>query len=157
LDAAYRIRQKIPGFQLLVAGAGPQQEQIEEAARRNPWIHYLGPLQDRKKAVALVLADVMLNPGLVGLGILDSFTSGTPMFTTDCGLHSPEISYLSSGSNGVMTRNDVNVYADAVADALLEPEAIARLSKGALSSAPKYTIENMADRIRMGICACLSS
>lgn len=157
LDAAYRIRERIPAFQLLVVGAGPEQQQIEAAAIRCPWIHYLGPLQDRDKAVALVLADVMLNPGLVGLGILDSFTSGTPMFTTDCGLHSPEISYLSSGANGVMTRNDVEAYAGAVIDALREPEAIARLSRGALSSAPHYTIENMADRIRIGICSCLAS
>lgn len=157
LDAAFRIRGKIPGFQLLVVGAGPEQELIESAARQYPWIHYLGPLQDQSKAVALVLADVMLNPGLVGLGILDSFASGTPMFTTDCGLHSPEISYLSSGTNGVMTSNDVNTYADAVIDVLQEPEAIARLSKGALSSAPRYTVDNMANRIRMGICACLST
>lgn len=157
IDAAQRIRQRIPGFQLLIVGAGPEQEQIEAAAKRLSWIRYLGPLQDKMKAEVLVLADVMLNPGLVGLGILDSFTSGTPMFTTDCGLHSPEISYLSSGNNGVMTRNDVNAYANAVVDALLEPEAIARLSKGALSSAPRYTVENMADRIRRGICACLAS
>lgn len=157
LDAAHKIHEKIDGFQLLIVGAGPEQEQIESAAKQYPWIHYLGPLQDRKKAVALVLADVILNPGLVGLGILDSFTSGTPMFTTDCGLHSPEISYLSSGKNGVMTNNDVTTYANTVIDVLSEPQAIAKLSKGALSSATRYTVENMADRIRMGICACLSS
>ncbi len=156
LGAALRIRERIPGFQLLVVGAGPEQELIENAARQYPWIHYMGPLQDQSKAVALVLADVMLNPGLVGLGILDSFASGTPMFTTDCGLHSPEISYLSSGTNGVMTSNDIDIYANAVVNVLQEPDAIAKLSKGALSSAPRYTVDNMADRIRMGICACLS-
>jgi glycosyltransferase involved in cell wall biosynthesis len=113
-------------------------------------------LQDKNKAVALVLADVMLNPGLVGLGILDSFASGTPMFTTDCGLHSPEISYMKPGKNGVITRNDVNDYANTVVSVLQQPEAIARLSNGALSSAPRYTVENMAERILNGICSCLS-
>ncbi|MES2932317.1 MAG: glycosyltransferase [Pseudomonadota bacterium] len=157
LEAALRIRQKIPDFQLLIVGAGSEEEQIQAAANTHSWIHYLGPLQDQRKAEVLVLADVMLNPGLVGLGILDSFTSGTPMFTTDCGIHSPEISYLASGTNGVMTSNDVDAYADTVAGVLMQPEAIARLSKGALSSAPRYTVENMADRIRKGICACLSS
>jgi glycosyltransferase involved in cell wall biosynthesis len=157
LDAAYRIREKIPNFQLLVVGAGPDQEIIENAAAQHSWIHYLGPLQDKNKAVALVLADVMLNPGLVGLGILDSFASGTPMFTTDCGLHSPEISYMTPGKNGVITRDDVNDYADTVVSVLQQPEAIARLSRGALSSAPRYTVENMAERILNGICSCLSA
>lgn len=156
LDAAYRIREKIPDFQLLVVGAGPDQGVIENAAAEHAWIHYLGPLQAKNKAVALVLADVMLNPGLVGLGILDSFASGTPMFTTDCGLHSPEISYMTPGKNGVITRDDVNDYADTVVSVLQQPEAIARLSNGALSSASRYTVENMAERILNGICSCLS-
>ncbi|HEY8101123.1 MAG TPA: glycosyltransferase, partial [Burkholderiaceae bacterium] len=157
LDAAYRIREKIPDFQLLVVGAGPDQVIIENAAAQHSWIHYLGPLQSKSKAVALVLADVMLNPGLVGLGILDSFASGTPMFTTDCGLHSPEISYMTPGKNGIITHDNVNDYADTVVSVLQQPETIARLSNGALSSAPRYTVENMAERILNGICSCLSS
>lgn len=157
LDAAFKIRQRIPDFQLLVAGAGPEEMQIVEAARAHPWIHYLGPVQEKNKAVALVLADVILNPGLVGLGILDSFASGTPMFTTDCGLHSPEISYLSSGHNGVMTDNDVDIFANTVSDALQRPEILLTLRKGALSSAPHYTISNMVNRTQSGIRACLSS
>jgi glycosyltransferase involved in cell wall biosynthesis len=157
LNAAYRIREQIPNFQLLVVGAGPDQVVIENAAAEHSWIHYLGPLQDKNKAVALVLADVMLNPGLVGLGILDSFASGTPMFTTDCGLHSPEISYMTPGKNGIITRDDVNDYADTVVSVLKQPEAIARLSNGALLSAPRYTVENMAERILNGICSCLSA
>lgn len=157
LDAAIKIRRRMPDFQLLVAGAGPEQTQIEVATHTHPWIHYLGPLQDGGKAVALVLADVILNPGLVGLGILDSFASGTPMFTTDCGLHSPEICYLRSGQNGVMTVNDLDAYAEAVGDALRQPETLLALSKGALSSAPHYTIRNMVSRTERGIRACLTS
>lgn len=157
LDAAFKIRQRIPDFQLLVAGAGPEQEQIELAARHYPWIHYLGPVKAREKAVALVLADVILNPGLVGLGILDSFASGTPMFTTDCGLHSPEISYLTSGKNGVMTSDDVDVYADTVGKTLGQPDTLSSLSKGARMSAPHYTISNMVDLTRNGIRSCLAT
>jgi glycosyltransferase involved in cell wall biosynthesis len=157
LEAAFLIREKIPDFQLLVVGAGPDQDIIENAAALHSWIHYLGPLQAQNKAVALVLADVMLNPGLVGLGILDSFASGTPMFTTDCGLHSPEISYMTPGKNGVITPDNVKDYADTVINVLQQPELIEKLSNGALSSAPRYTVENMAERILNGICSCLST
>lgn len=157
LDAAVKIRQRVPDFQLLIAGAGPEQMQIEIAAQQYSWIHYLGPVQGKQKALALVLADVILNPGLVGLGILDGFASGTPMFTTDCGLHSPEISYLASGQNGVMTENNVDAYVDAVCQALQHPDTLSVLRKGALSSAPRYTIGNMVNLYQQGIRACLST
>jgi len=99
----------------------------------------------------------MLNPGLVGLGILDSFASGTQMFTTDCGLHSPEISYLESGKNGVMTANDIHAYADAISAVLADSGALEKLRSGALAIAPRYTIENMAERICGGIISCMAS
>jgi glycosyltransferase involved in cell wall biosynthesis len=155
LDAAEAIRRRVPDFQLLVVGAGPDQAMMEDAAARHPWIHYVGPLQGKRKAEMLVLADVMLNPGLVGLGILDSFVSGTPMFTTDCGLHSPEISYMVNGRNGVMTDDDLGLYVDAITAVLQDPVQLARLKRGALASAARYTIENMANRLRNGILSCL--
>lgn len=157
LDAARRIRARVPGFQLLVVGAGADQGMIEDAAREHRWIRYLGPLHGREKANVLALADVMLNPGLVGLGILDSFVSGSPMFTTDCGLHSPEISYMVSGQNGVMTDDDVIAYSGAVIATLNDPAALEKLKQGALATAPRYTVENMANRLCNGIMACIAS
>jgi glycosyltransferase involved in cell wall biosynthesis len=156
LSAACLIRMQIPDFQLLIVGAGPMQAEVEQAAQCCSWIRYLGPLRGKEKAVVLILADVMLNPGLVGLGILDSFVSGRPMFTTDCGVHSPEISYLSNWKNGVVTKMEPRIYAEAVSEVLRHPEMMNILRKGAMSSSSKYTIENMAGRIRDGIFSCLS-
>jgi glycosyltransferase involved in cell wall biosynthesis len=157
IEAAIKIRQQLPTFQLLVAGAGPEQSQVEEAQKKYKWIHYLGPVQEHNKAMALVLADVILNPGLVGLGVLDSFASGKPMLTTDCGLHSPEISYLISGVNGLITTNDVDSFANATINVLRDAKALTKLSDGALSSAENYTIANMVNRIHTGIVACLNT
>ena len=155
LAAARLIRSRIPAFQLLVVGAGPQQAMLQAAASQTPWLHLAGVLQGRDKAVALRAADVLLNPGLVGLGILDAFASGTPLFTTDCGLHSPEIAYLESGRNGIMTANDVTQYADAVCSALLTPAELMRLRQHALASAPLYTVNNMCERFCAGVTACM--
>ena len=155
LAAARLIRGRIPDFQLLVVGAGPQQALLQAAATDMPWLHLVGVLQGRDKAIALGAADVLLNPGLVGLGILDSFASGTPLFTTDCGLHSPEIAYLESGRNGIMTTDDVAQYAEAVCSTLLAPAVLLRLRQQALASAPRYSIENMCDRFCAGVTACM--
>ena len=157
IDSAIKIRQQMPQFQLLVAGAGPEQDRVEAATKIYPWIHYVGPVQDQDKAMVLALADVILNPGLVGLGVLDSFASGKPMLTTDCGLHSPEISYLISGINGLITENDIEVYVNAAVRILRDPVLLSDLSRGASSSASNYTIANMVNRIHDGIIACLNS
>jgi glycosyltransferase involved in cell wall biosynthesis len=157
IDAAIKIRQKIPLFQLLIAGAGPEQDLVEAAAKTYSWIYYVGPVKEHDKAMVLALADVILNPGLVGLGVLDSFASGKPMLTTDCGLHSPEISYLISGVNGLITVNDINIFSDTAIHLLNDSAMLSDLSRGALSSASNYTITNMVSRIHTGIVACLNS
>jgi glycosyltransferase involved in cell wall biosynthesis len=156
LDAAHRIRERIPGFQLVVAGMGSEQGKIQEAARAHPWIHYVGHLAGDDKAVALVSSDILLNPGAVGLGVLDSFASGTPYFTTDCGTHGPEIAYLKSGQNGMITADDMPAYADTVIGVLSDPDRLAALRSGAAASASYYSVEKMADRFCAGIVSCLS-
>jgi len=155
LQAAQAIRQRVPGFRLLVVGSGPLAGEVRAAAAQWPWVHALGARTGRDKALCLRSAQLMLNPGLVGLGILDSFVSGVPMVTTDCHLHSPEVAYLRSGVNGVMTENTLDAFVGACARLLCSPEEHARLAGAALADASRYTIENMAERFATGISAAL--
>lgn len=155
VETADRLVRRLPDFQLLVVGDGPQRGLIEEAARTRPWLRFLGVRQGRDKALVLRLADILLNPGLVGLGILDAFTAGLPLLTTDCGLHSPEIAYLRPGHNGVMTADSIDAYAQAAGDLLEDAAQRQRLGAAARASGVHYTIDNMAQRYRDGIQAAL--
>jgi L-malate glycosyltransferase len=157
MEAATAVRQVVPGFQLAILGAGPQQAQVEAFCQQNPWARYLGMRKGVEKVKALAAADVMLNPGLVGLGILDSFVCGVPMLTTDCGLHSPEIAYLHQGHNGVMTSNDLQAYVQAVSGLLRSPELHQRLQFGCLESGQRYTVANMANNFALGVEACMAA
>jgi glycosyltransferase involved in cell wall biosynthesis len=155
LEAGAQLAARVPGFTLLVSGDGPQRGLVAEAARTRPWLRQLGMQKGRDKAIALRLSEVILNPGLVGLGILDAFTAGLPLVTTDCRIHSPEIAYLRSGENGLMTPNTLAAYVEG-AVALLGNEAERRrLGVNAQSAAARYTIENMAQRFRTGIHGAL--
>jgi glycosyltransferase involved in cell wall biosynthesis len=102
------------------------------------------------------VAQLMLNPGLVGLGILDSFACGVPMLTTDCGIHSPEIAYLNNGRNGIMTANDLDDYAAAAVRLLRDPDALRTLRTGCEASALEYTVQNMTAHFADGIERCLN-
>ncbi|MDG0854006.1 glycosyltransferase [Pelomonas puraquae] len=157
LEAARALRQRVPGFQLLIIGGGPQQHLVDAAAQGASWIKVLGIRKGADKALAASLADVMLNPGLVGLNILDSFVGGTPMITTDCGLHSPEIAYLASGRNGVMTADSLDAFVQASAALLQDRSAREAMRAACLADGARYTIEQMSRHFTQGVVAALAA
>lgn len=156
LSAGQLLSQKIPSFRLVVIGAGPQSALIKNAQNEYPWLRYVGRQTERNKAQFLKMASVLLNPGLVGLGILDAFAAGIPIVTTDCGLHSPEIDYLRHGENGFMTASTLDSYVETVEQILTDKQLAAHLHKGCLEAANHYTVENMAGNFRAGILKALA-
>lgn len=157
IDAARAIRARVPGFELLVMGTGPQQSLVQAFAAEAPWVKVLGLRKGPDKALAASLADVMLNPGLVGLNILDSFAGGLPMLTTDCGLHSPEIAYLKPGVNGVMTPDSLQVYVDACVALLQDAPRREAMRARCLADAAHYTLEHMSAQFTQGVVGALSA
>lgn len=154
-EAAKAIRAQIPEFELLLVGAGPQKSVVEDFCAKHEWAHFAGMLKGREKVLALASATVMLNPGLVGLGILDSFVCEVPMLTTDCGLHSPEIVYLESGVNGLMTANTMDDYVRESVALLQNPDRLHEMKLACRHSGTQYTVENMARNFADGVERCL--
>lgn len=154
-SAAEAIRQLVPDFHLLIIGDGPNCGMVQSWCDSHRWAQWVGARFDREKAVYISVAQVMLNPGLVGLSILDSFVCGVPMLTTDCGIHSPEIAYLENHVNGVMTTDDLSEYVKASVDLLNDPQMLESLQMGCFASAQVYTVENMAKRFAEGLIDCL--
>lgn len=156
LEAALTVKERVPDFELVIVGGGGDRALVERFCAKRPWAHYLGVRKGRDKVIALSLGRVLLNPGLVGLGILDSFVCELPMVTTDCGLHSPEIAYLENESNGVMTEDSMPAYVEAVSRLLLDDDMVQTLKSGCASSARRYTVENMAENFANGVEQCLA-
>ena len=98
----------------------------------------------------------MINPGLLGLHILDSFATGVPIVSTAGALHSPEIDYLHDGVNGLLAKGDEHTYARTVVKLLQDSERYTSIQKNALRGAEKYSIENMAANFVEGINGALS-
>ena len=157
LEAARNLAQAVPGFCMVIVGDGPQRQALADAAKTLPWLRVVGPKRGHDKAVFLRCATAMLNPGLVGLGILDAFAGGLPMVTTDFGLHSPEIEYLRNGENGVMTPNKLSDFVAGCAALLASPDQCQRMAAAGFADAQRYTVHNMARNFSNGIVAALSS
>jgi len=156
IDAADRVRHEVESFHLILIGSGPVREAVEREATTRDWLHYVGPLFGRDKAILFRVADLYANPGLVGLGVLDAFTAGLPVFATDCP-HSPEFEYVEAGVNGLVAQHSSQRYAESLVRAFRDPSLLATLRIGAAESARKYGIEATADRFCEGVIACLGN
>lgn len=156
IEAADRISAEIPDFSLVVIGDGPSAEEVKAAAANRPWLHWVGVRKGPEKAAYFRLANVVLNPGLVGLHVLDSFCAGVPMVTTAEARHSPEIAYLKHTINGLVVSGDPARYADSVIGLLRDAQCMSRLRAGALEASQRYTLKNMVEHFADGIERCLA-
>jgi glycosyltransferase involved in cell wall biosynthesis len=99
----------------------------------------------------------MLNPGAVGLGILDSFAMGLPMVTTDCKIHSPEIAYLDPGRNGIITENSLGAFTEQVEKLLVNPGLRQKIAEEGMKDSSQYLLENMVQKFSEGIIDALNA
>lgn len=158
IESALHIRNRVPDFELIVIGGGPALENLRVMSNSLPWVHILGPKFGLEKVEIMLLGQLFLMPGLVGLAILDAAAVGLPMVTTAFPWHSPEIAYLEDGISGVIVQEWKNpvAYGDAVADLLLEPARLIAMKDSARALSNRYNIEFMAIRFAEGVVKALS-
>jgi len=155
VEACDRIHQQSSEFHCVVLGDGPSMPILREAAASRPWLHLLGVTKGAQKALYFRMAAFMLNPGLVGLHIVDAFCAGLVMVTTTGARHSPEVCYLRDGINGVMTSDSAAEYAQRVLALINDPATLVQLRAASLADADVYTLEKMVVQFTDGIARCL--
>ncbi|VAX24652.1 hypothetical protein MNBD_NITROSPINAE03-597, partial [hydrothermal vent metagenome] len=151
------IHEKIPEFRMIIVGDGIDSGKVDLFCKKNNWVAWVGAKQGLDRVKYLALGDVWLNPGMVGLAILDSFAMGIPLLTTNTRTHSPEITYLQHGVNGLVANHDYQSYADTVVDLLKNKEYLAKLQKGSRDSSKLYSVEIMAEKFKDGVIKCLAT
>lgn len=155
IEAVFLIRKNNDKFVFIVIGDGSESHKIRELTKLNDWIIYLGVKKGIEKALLFKISKIILNPGLVGLHILDSFYAGKPMVTLASSMHSPEISYLKSGLNGFVVDGGVNEYANACSSLLSDVVQYQYFSENAIASSKMYTLELMVDNFATGLATML--
>lgn len=158
LELAAELHHQDPALQLAIGGDGPERERLRQALQQAPWrdfVQWLGNVEGERKAALLASADLLLSPGVVGLGVLDAFAAGVPLVTTQGLGHGPELDYVEHGRNAlVVADGDLTA---TVRQLLADPAERARLAAGAHEAGLRYTIEGMSERFCAGIEACLAA
>lgn len=137
---------------LIVVGDGPQRHLIEQA--QSTWLDHRGALFAHDKAKAYAEADVVLNPGLTGLAILDAFAAGLPYVTCHDSAHSPEIAYLQHGVNGFSVDGNSAALLAALST-LCHGATWRQMAAQARLSATTYGLAAMVDAYRQGVTHAL--
>jgi glycosyltransferase involved in cell wall biosynthesis len=151
LQACQQIRQQVNDFEMIFIGDGPDLKLIETFCEAHTWSKYVGKMTGNERVKYFALAKCQLMPGLVGLGIIDSFALGVPLVTTNIDYHSPEIEYMAPNVNGIITDNTVSSFVTGVTEVFLNSDYHNLLVEGCYESREMFSLENMIKNYADGI------
>lgn len=155
LKTCLLIKKHIPDLHVLFIGSGPDQYLVLDASDSFPWLHYIGPKFGNDRAVYFRMSKALLMPGVVGLSVVDSFVSNTPLFTCDVVGHGPEIAYLINNINGLITKPTIEEYSNKLIEYLMVEDLQKSIINGCKESASIYTLDKMVSNYFTGIMCCL--
>jgi glycosyltransferase involved in cell wall biosynthesis len=153
--AALAIRRKLPEFEWLIIGDGPDRPKLDAIAREHSWIHCVGARIGREKVLFASLADVLMMPSAVGLAALDSLALGLPIVTMRDQRHGPEVSYLTDGVDSLQTAPDIESFAATLVALLGDRKRLSAMQDQCLRKATTYRIEDMVRRMHEGVKSAL--
>lgn len=158
IRAADRIRERLHDFELIIVGGGSDLPLAQSLAQSRPWVHVTGPRFGQEKVDLMLLGQVFMMPGLMGLAILDAGIAGLAIATTQFPWHSPEIAYLEPGISGIKVAEWENEasYADEVVLLFEDPGRLSQMRKNARAMADRHSIEAMARNFADGVMKALA-
>jgi glycosyltransferase involved in cell wall biosynthesis len=151
LESARIAAGLLPGFVLLVGGAGAELAKVRAAEQAGAPVRTLGRLEGPDKATALVAASVIAVPEWIGLVAVDALVGGRPVISTVHPSHSPEHEYLEDGVTALFSEHDPEAYARALIGVLDDPARLARMQEACLAASEAHSVDAMVDAFVDGI------
>ena len=156
LSSAEAVAMNDPKFRLIIVGSGSQAQAVADASTKCSWLRPLGTLFGRDKAIALTAADIMMNPGRVGLVAVDSLTAGVPIVTTNWPYHAPEFSYLSHDQTAIVSSDTVMSFSAEVSALISDIQKLSQMRSRCIAESKQYSTESMVNRFASGISGALA-
>ena len=147
LQIAKNVYERDKRFLLVVAGTGILESVVLDASHE-PWLKFVGRVDDAGKARWGHGASILLVPGRVGLVVIDSFTLGLPIVTSRDSDHAPEFEYLDN-ENSVVT-NDAEIV-EVIIRLMQNDSMLLALQTAASADADKYSLDAMVSAFRSAV------
>lgn len=144
-------------FKFMIAGDGPSAISLRNQAKfmqlKN--VQFIGRVEGKTKSDLFSKSHFTILPGLVGLGILESFYFQSPLLTTRSAFHSPEIAYFDNQKNGLFLSSNLDEAAQELISLVQDKNKIRFLRENCKRSYERYSNENFINNIVKGIRRCL--
>lgn len=130
----------------VLAGRGPDEKKVKEAAATRPYVHYLGLVPDAGKTVIPDLSALVLATWSEGMpmAVIEAFCAGVPVLATAIG-GLPEM--IEAGKNGDFIERDARSIADKIRIWLDSPERYRQARRQARETfCNEYNIEQIGAR-----------
>jgi glycosyltransferase involved in cell wall biosynthesis/predicted metal-dependent phosphoesterase TrpH len=147
-DAFLRAREEEPRLHLVLAGGGPEEDQLRE--RLGDAASFLGWLEGADLARAYASADVFLfasTTDTFGQVILEAQASGLPVIAVDAG---GPASLVAHRRTGLLCTPHAGALAQALLELTRSPRLAAQLSQGGLEAAAARTWDAAFERLAAG-------
>jgi len=128
-----------PEYNLLIAGAGPEEEKVRNVANSKTNVHYLG-YQSKQNTISLIRgSDLLIQPSIMeGMSstLLEAMGCGTCIIASNIG-GNPEI--IENNKTGVLIEpNNTEKLLDKISDLLIEKEKRSKMVDEGLKTIVKY-------------------
>lgn len=153
-EAADLVHEADPGFELVIAGAGPLVDWVTAEARARPYVRLLPRIGPAELGVLGHVANVILMPGRIGLVAADSLAMGVPVVTARHAFHAPEAEYLDDDVS-LWTVEETTSYARETVALLADQNRLRAMQDACLARADDLSSESAAARFAEGIDAAL--
>jgi glycosyltransferase involved in cell wall biosynthesis len=140
---------------LIVIGDGVERRRLEEQAGGLGRVRFLGPIYDeRELAPYLLVADLLVIPGRIGLTCVHGFTAALPSVTASAEVvhQSPEYDYIENESNGILIPDlSPGAFAQTISEVLRDRDRLLDLSRSARRTAGSLSMGNMVEEFVKGV------
>lgn len=140
IDTLIEIGKKLPSdIQLIILGAGPEEQKIKDFAKNYKNIHYLG-YQNKKNTISLIQgSDILIQPSLkegISSTILEAMACNTIVIASNVGGNTE---LIENGINGIIEEpNDPDSYVKQTITLFENTELQKSLKNQALKTVEKY-------------------
>jgi L-malate glycosyltransferase len=86
---------------ITIIGSGTSERELFRLVKNTRRVVFCGYMSGEQKAVLLSEQSLMICPDMLGLNVVDAIHAGVPVVTRHRANHSPEVDYLSAGTDSV--------------------------------------------------------
>ncbi|MFT7049603.1 MAG: glycosyltransferase involved in cell wall biosynthesis [Psychroserpens sp.] len=146
------LKERFQNIKLEIIGDGPDNAVVKDSLNNDSSIIWHGTLVDESKIAPIMnRSSLVFIPGLSGLSINHAFAYGRPYLTLQADKHGPEISYLKSGENGYLLKDNLEFAINTISSLIENKEMLHEFCENARQTGVQLSVQKWVEQIKFSL------